>query len=160
MMVEPFPKGESMRHRVRLSAVFLLFALVATSAFAALMQHSETTIVKPEIGKRIALDRLAYKSRRFEARIPSVELQLKSAEGADPLVADWVFTSSNTDGQMHRVEMQVRLLDEAGKQIGWVVAKHPVRAAAHEEPFRVPMKVKQSVWDATRKVRIFADWLS
>lgn len=146
--------------RLRFLALFLGFAFVCGLSFAALMQHSETTIGKPVIGARVSLDRLVYKSRRFEARIPSVELQEKSPADADPLLADWVFTASNTDGQLHRVEMQIRLLDEGGKQIGWFVAKHPVRAGAREETFRVPMKVKRNVWSDTRRVRIFADWIS
>ena len=145
----------------RLPAVLLLpTVLLAPVAFAALMQHSETTIPTPEIGVRVPLSALAYRSRRFEARISSVELAAKSAPEADPLVVDWVFTAANSDGQLHRVEMQLRLLDGSGKQIGWFVAKHPVRAGAREETFRVPMKVKRAVWAETRKVRIFADWLS
>lgn len=145
----------------RLPAVLLLpTVLLAPVAFAALMQHSETTIPTPEIGARVPLSGLAYRSRRFEARISSVELAAKSSPDADPLVADWVFTAGNTDGQLHRVEMQIRLLDASGKQIGWFVAKHPVRAGAREEAFRVPMKVKRAVWAETRKVRIFADWMS
>ena len=147
-----------MAKRARVLLAILLFPAAAT--FAALMQHSETTIVTPAIGARVALDRLVYKSRRFEARVTSVEVRAKSAPDTEPLVADWTFTASNNDGQLHRVEMQIRLLDESGKQIGWFVAKHPVRAAASEETFRVPMKVKRDVWAATHRVRIFADWLS
>lgn len=149
-----------MRHR-RLPAVLLLPTFfLAAAAFAALMQHSEATIPTPEIGARVPLKGLAYRSRRFEAKISSVELAAKSSPDADPLVVDWVFTADNTDGQLHRVEMQIRLLDESGKQIGWFVGRHPVRAGAHGETFRVPMKVKRPVWSQTRKVRIFADWMS
>ena len=143
-----------------LSAVLLPAFFLAAVSFAALMQHSEATIPTPEIGARVPLSGLVYRSRRFEARISSVELVAKSAPDADPLAAAWVFTAGNSDGQLHRVEMQIRLLDESGKQIGWFTAKHPVRAGARDETFRIPMKVKRAVWGQTRKVRIFADWLS
>jgi hypothetical protein len=138
----------------------IIVSFVAAAAFAGLMHHSETTISLPAAGEKVALQRLVYKSRRFQASVTSVSLERKSEEGADPVLADWVFTASNTDGQIHRVEMQIRLLDESGKQVGWSVAKHPVRAAASGETFVVPMKVKADVWGATKKVRIFADWIT
>jgi hypothetical protein len=134
--------------------------LAAGFAFAALMQHTETTIPIPEGGVATPLKSLSYKSRRFEASITSVTIQVKSEEGAAPALVAWEFTASNTDGQMHRVEMQLRLQDESGKQIGWATAKHPVRAGASGETFTVSMKVKADVWRAAKKVRIFADWIS
>ena len=138
----------------------VVLSLVSGVAFAALMQHTETTIAIPAPGEATSLKGLSYKSRRFEASIGSVTLQSKSAEGADPVLVDWGFTASNTDGQVHRVEMQVRLLDESGKQIGWATGKYPVRAGASGEAFSVPMKVKADVWRNAKKARIFADWLS
>ena len=106
------------------------------------------------------LQGLSYKARRFEAKVTALTVAVKSAEGADPVLVDWTFTASNTDGQIHRVEMQVRLLDDAGKQIGWSTGKHPVRAGASGQTFTVPMKVKADVWRAAKKARIFADWIS
>ena len=141
-------------------AVVLALVLASGAAFAALMQHSETTIPIPEGGVLTSLKSLSYKSRRFEASIATVTLTVKSEEGADPALVDWTFTGSNTDGQVHRVEMQVRLLDESGKQIGWATGKYAVRAGASGEPFTISMKVKADVWRAAKKARIFADWLS
>ena len=146
-------------NRARLAGAVVL-SLLSSSAFAALMQHSETTIPLPQGGVTTSLKSLSYKSRRFEASIPSVTVQVKSEEGADPMRVDWNFSSSNTDGQAHRVEMQVRLLDESGKQIGWATGKYPVRAGANGQTFTIPMKVKADVWRAAKKVRIFADWIS
>lgn len=138
----------------------VVLSLASGVALAALMQHSETTVAIPAAGELTPLGGLSYKARRFEASIRTLTLQVKSAEGADPVLVDWGFTANNTDGQMHRVEMQVRLLDESGKQIGWATAKHPVRAGASGEAFSVPMKVKAEVWRAAKKARIFADWIS
>lgn len=138
----------------------VVLSLVSGVALAALMQHSETTVAIPTPGALTPLGGLSYKARRFEASIRTLTLEVKSAEGADPVLVDWGFTANNTDGQMHRVEMQVRLLDESGKQIGWATAKHPVRAGASGEAFSVPMKVKADVWRAAKKARIFADWIS
>ncbi len=136
----------------------VLIGLVAVGLHAGLMLHTETTIVRPEMNQDILLSKLVYKAR-FEANVSSVRLVPKSEEGADPLVADWVFTGSNTDGQVHRLEMQIRLLDEAGKQIGWFAGKHPLASGTHDQRFSVPMKVKSEVWRATKRVRIFADWI-
>jgi hypothetical protein len=138
----------------------VVLSLASGVALAALMQHSETTIAIPVPGELKPLGGLSYKTRRFEASIRTVTLQVRSAEGADPVLVDWDFTANNSDGQMHRVEMQVRLLDDAGKQIGWATGKHPVRAAASGEAFSISMKVKADVWRAAKKARIFADWIS
>jgi hypothetical protein len=137
-----------------------ILSLVSGVAFAALMQHSETTIPIPSAGEVTPLQGLSYKARRFEAKITALTVEVKSPEGSDPALVDWTFTGSNTDGQMHRVEMQIRLLDDAGKQIGWSTGKHPVRAGASGETFTVRMKVKADVWRAAKKARIFADWIS
>ncbi|MDQ5859085.1 MAG: hypothetical protein M3542_12525 [Acidobacteriota bacterium] len=138
----------------------VVLSLTSGVAFAALMQHSETTIPLPASGEATPLKGLSYKSRRFEASITSLTVKVKSAEGADPALADWVFTASNTDGQVHRVEMQIRFLDESGKQIGWSTGKYAVRAGASGMTFPIAMKVKANVWRAAKKVRIFADWIS
>jgi hypothetical protein len=145
---------------VKIARVFaggLVLALGPLVLLGGLMLHTETTIAPPSPGETVALQRLVYRAR-FEARVSSVRLERRTEEGADPLVAQWIFAGSNTDGQVHRVEMQVRLLDEAGKQIGWFVAKHPLAAGAREQSFAVPMKVKAEVWKATKRVRIFAFW--
>ncbi|MBC8646246.1 MAG: hypothetical protein H7X85_03730 [Thermoanaerobaculia bacterium] len=141
-------------------SAFLLLLLGPLLLFAALMLHTETRIPIPSDAEPVALERLVYKSRRFEAAVTSVRLEQVSAEGADPLIARWVFTGSNNDGQVHRLEMQIRLLDDTGKQISWFVAKHPLAAGAREQVFSVPMKVKADLWKKAAKVRIFADWIT
>lgn len=133
-------------------------SLWAVLLFAGLMLHTETTIPVPEANQEILLQRLIYKAR-FEAKVTSVRIVPRSESDVDPLVADWVFAGSNSDGQVHRLEMQIRLLDGAGKQIGFFVAKHPLAAGAHDQKFSVPMKVELRVWRATETVRIFADWI-
>ncbi|MDQ5856820.1 MAG: hypothetical protein M3542_00890 [Acidobacteriota bacterium] len=138
----------------------VLLSLAAGVALASLLQHSETTIPVPAAGEATPLDGHSYKSRRFETSISSVTVRMKSEKGADSVLADWVFAANNTDGQLHRVEMQVRFLDESGKQIGWSTGKYAVRAGASGEAFPIAMKVKADVWRAAKKVRIFADWLS
>jgi hypothetical protein len=138
----------------------LLLLLGPLLLLAGLMLHTETTISIPEENETVHLERLIYKSRRFEAAVTSVRLELQSGQEADPLAARWVFTGSNNDGQVHRLEMQIRLLDEAGKQVSWFVAKHPLAAGARDQSFSVPMKVKSDDWKRARKVRIFADWIT
>jgi len=145
---------------LRVFSAFVLFTFAPLLLLAGLMLHTETTISVPEGSDPIPLTRLVYKSRRFEAAVTSVQLQRESSEGADPLIAKWLFTGSNNDGQVHRLEMQIRLLDEEGKQIAWFVAKHPLAAGARDQAFSVPMKVKAEVWSRAKRVRIFADWIT
>ena len=133
--------------------------LVAAAAFAALMQHSETTIPMPAASEKIALEKLEYRAR-FVASIDSLTLEMKSGADADPVVTDWVFSGSNTDGQAHRVELVVRLLDDAGKQVGIASAQRILPPGAHDFAVTVSAKVKADAWKAARKARIFADWRS
>jgi hypothetical protein len=137
----------------------LALSLLAAALFAGLMQHSETTIPVPAAGEKTSLEKLEYRAR-FVASIDSVTLQTKSEAGADPLVADWVFTGSNTDGQAHRVELVVRLLDENGKQLGVFSATRVLPPGARAMELTVTTKVKADAWSAARKARIFADWRS
>ena len=127
------------------------------------MLHTETTIVIPDT-ERSGADRAGAPRVQIAAIRGCGDLGPARAgvgrEGADPLVARWVFTGSNNDGQVHRLEMQVRLLDDTGKQIAWFVAKHPLAAGAHDQVFSVPMKVKAEVWKKATAVRIFADWIT
>jgi len=137
----------------------LVLSLIAAASFAALMQHSETTIPMPAPGEKTPLEKLEYRAR-FVASVESVTVQVKSDAGADPVVVDWIFTGSNTDGQAHRVELVVRLLDEAGKQTGLYSATKIVPPGAHDFSMSVPTKVKAEAWASARKARIFADWRS
>ncbi len=136
----------------------LAFSFVAAAAFAALMQHSETTIPVPAAGEKTPLEKLEYRAR-FVASIDSVTLQVKDA-AADPVVVDWVFIGSNTDGQAHRVEVAVRLLDESGKQLEVFSTTRVLPPGAHGMELTLTTKVKADAWSAARKARIFADWRS
>jgi hypothetical protein len=138
---------------------FAVLSLAAALALASLMYHSETTIPMPPPGEKTPLRRLEYRAR-FVASIDSVTLQMKSEAGADPVIAEWVFTGSNTDGQAHRVELVVRLLDDARKQIGVYSATRILPAGAHDVGLTLPTEVKAGVWSAARRARIFADWRS
>lgn len=137
-----------------------LFALaLAAPVLASLMLHTETTIPKPVSDETAILGGLVYKAR-FEAKVTAVRLAVKSEAGADPLVAEWIFTGSNSDGQMHRLDMQVRLLDENGKQICVFGARYPLGPGARDASFSVPMKVGAAVWGATKKIQIWPNWIT
>ncbi len=146
--------------RTRVASSFLLwFGFLSAVAFAALMQHSETTIPVPVPGEKVALAKLEYRAR-FVASIDAVTLELASPETADPVVAEWTFMGSNTDGQVHRVEVSVRLLDEAGSQLAVFSTRAILPAGASGKQISLKTKVKPEVWKATKKTRIFADWMS
>lgn len=131
---------------------------VSTVALAGLMLHSETTIPIPAPGEKTALAKLEYRAR-FIASINSVTLELASAEGSDTVV-EWSFLGSNTDGQVHRVSIALRLLDEAGSQIALFNGRGILSAGARDQKVSVSTKVKPEIWKAAKKVRIFADWMS
>ena len=136
-----------------------LGVLTSGALLGALMQHSEVTIPIPAAGERVPLEKLEYRAR-FVASINAVTLELATSEKADPVAVEWTFLGSNTDGQAHRVELAVRLLDESGSQIGVYRTKAILPAGASGRQIRLSMKVKPDVWSAAKKARIFADWMS
>lgn len=127
---------------------------------APLMYRAQTVIDVPEPGKDVALSRLSYKANAFEAKLVSVRLEPKGAADANPYVATWTFLGSNNDGQMHKVEIWVRLLDSSGKQIAMFSGKSVLAPAARDHPCVVEMQIKPETWNAVKSVRIVADWLS
>jgi hypothetical protein len=143
----------------RKAACVTVLSFAAAVAFAALMHHSETTIPLPAAGEKTTLQRLEYRAR-FVASIDSVTLRTKSEPGSDPVVTEWVFTGSNTDGQAHRVEIVVRLLNEAGGQVGVYSTRRVLPAWAHAIEISLATKVRPDAWSSAKKVRIFADWMS
>jgi hypothetical protein len=136
-----------------------VLSLVAGLSLASLMQHSETTILVPPPDQKTTLTRLEYRAR-FVASIDSVTLLMRSEAGAAPVVAEWVFAGSNTDGQAHKVEIVVRLLNEAGEQVGVYSTRRVLPPGAHSIEISLAMKVPPDVWSSAKKARIFADWMS
>ena len=133
--------------------------LLAVIALGALMHRTQTVIDVPPPGEDVALSALSYKSSAFEAKISGVRLEVKDA-GADPVQAEWRFVGSNSDGQQHRVEIVVRLLDGSGKQLDTFEKSFFLVGGAHDQACPVPMRVSASHWKAVKSARIVTDWLS
>lgn len=147
------------RHRTLAGSAMVAY-FVAATALGALMLRTQTTIPMPPRDEKTALSKLAYKPRRFEASVTSVTLKVTSEPDVEPVLAQWIFGASNTDGNVHRVDLQVSLLGESGKRLGWFTAKHPLPAGASDQTFVVPMKVKAAVLAAAKTVHIRADWIN
>jgi hypothetical protein len=141
--------------------VYLTLLVVVPIVFAApLMMRKQTVISLPEPGKVEPLYGLSYKANAFEAKVTSVKLTLTSAEDADPVVGEWTFLGSNSDGQMHKVEIYTRLLDESGTQIAVASKVCMIGGGYQDFPCHVDLKVKAAEWKATKSVRIVTDWQS
>ena len=54
----------------------------------------------------------------------------------------------------------VRLLNEGGEQVGFFSTKRVLPPAARGLEILLTTKVKPDVWNAAKRVRIFADWMS
>ena len=144
-------------------ALFLSLALLAVVPMAfpvPLMVRKQTVISLPEPGKEEPLYGLNYKANAFEAKVTSVKLTLTSAEDADPVVGEWTFLASNSDGQMHKVEIMTRLLDESGTQLAVASKMCMLGGGYHDYACPVELKVKAAEWKATKSLRIITDWKS
>ena len=146
-------------NRRKLSTLLgLVLAALPVALLAALMHRTQTAIDVPEPGKDVALSGLHYKGSAFEAKVSSVRLELK--EGSDPVTGQWSFVASNSDGQWHKIELFVRLLDESGNQLEYSSQHCTLAAGARDQPCVVSMKVKAEVWKATKSIKIVTDWTS
>ena len=146
---------------IRRNLALLGVLLVSASVFAIpLMHRAQTVISVPQGGEDIALYGLSYKANAFEAKLSSVKLEPKGAADADPLKARWTFVGSNNDGQMHKMEIWTRLLDESGTQLAMFSGKCVLVPGAHDQPCTVDMDIKAETWKSVKSVRIVADFLS
>jgi len=149
-----------MSARTRLTPLFLSLMAASVALAVPLMHRTQTVISVPKPGEQVTLYGLAYKAHAFEAKVTSVRLDLKSEDGADPVIGEWTFLASNSDGQMHKVEIFTRLLDENGTQIAMTSKKCMVGGGYHDYQCHVDLKVKAAEWQATKSIRIVTDWLS
>ncbi len=90
--------------------------------------------------------------------VSSVRLDLE--QGADPVKGQWTFLGSNSDGQWHKIEIFVRLLDESGNQLEYSSKRCTLAAGAKDQPCVVSTKVKAETWKATKSIKIVTDWNS
>ena len=138
--------------------VLLLWA--STSVASPLMHRAQTVISIPPPGEVVALSALHYAPKQFEAKVSSVKLTLTSTEGADPVVGEWTFLASNSDGQLHKVEIFTRLLDESGTQIVMASKVCMVNGGAHDLVCPVPLNVKAAEWAKIKSLRVVTDWMN
>jgi hypothetical protein len=124
------------------------------------MQRNQTIISIPAPGEEVALYTLAYKANAFEAKVHSVKLNLTSKEDGDPVTGDWTFVTSNTDGQLHKVEIFTRILDESGSQLGMESKKCMIGGGYKDFVCTVPLNLAAAKWKTAKSVRIVTDWLS
>ena len=140
-------------------ALVMMFVAAWMSA-SPLMERDQTVISIPAPGEEVTLHTLSYKARAFEAKIYTLKLSLTSADGADPVTGEWTFLTSNSDGQLHKVEIFTRILDESGTQLAMESKRCMIGGGYKDFVCTVPLKVKAEVWKAAKSVRIVADWQS
>jgi hypothetical protein len=139
-----------------------LIALLAVPGLllAALMMKTHTTVAMPPPGQTTDLSGLSYKAHAFEAKIESVQVDLKSAEGPSDIDASWTFLGSNTDGQMHRVEIEIRLRNAAGKQLKTFSHHFTLAPGAHDQECVLETRTSAEDWKAAKSVELVANWQS
>jgi hypothetical protein len=139
-----------------------LIALLAVPSFllAVLMLKTHTTVAMPPPGQVTEVSGLSYKAHAFEAKIESVQVDLKNGEGAADVEAEWTFSGSNTDGQMHRVEIEIRLKNAAGKQLEMFTRNFTLAPGAHDQTCVMETKTSAENWKAVHSVELVANWQS
>jgi hypothetical protein len=135
--------------------------LAASQSFATPLMHRTQTVMSiPPVGEEVTLSALTYKSKAFEAKIYAVKLEVTSAEGADNVRGEWIFYASNSDGQMHKVEIYTRILAESGEQVAVQSKMCMLNGGSQAFECKVPLKLKAADWKAAKSLRIVTDWMS
>jgi hypothetical protein len=148
-----------MKSACRAVAAVVVLLSAPLALLAGTMKQTVTAIAVPKDSAAIPLQGLIYKAW-FTAEVTTVRLDPMPAADADPVVADWRFTGSNTDGQIHRLSVTVSLVDESGNKMVSMEVKTVLRPGAKDQAWSVPMKVPAKYWKATRTIRIAVDWFS
>ena len=147
-----------MANRPRFALAMMLLA--AWMSASPLMQRNQTVISIPPPGEVVTLHTLSYKARAFEAKVYSVKLTITSEDGADPVVGEWTFLTSNNDGQLHKVEIFTRILDESGTQLAMESRRCMIGGGYHDFACTVPLNMKAADWKSAKSVRVVTDWQS
>ena len=141
--------------------VLPVLLLAASQSFATpLMQRNQTIISMPAPGEEVTLYTLSYKANAFEAKVYTAKLTLTSKEDGDPVTGEWTFLSSNNDGQLHKVELFTRILDESGTQLAVESKKCMIGGGYKDFVCTVPLSMPAAKFKAAKSVRVVADWLS
>jgi hypothetical protein len=149
-----------MKNACRVVSAAVVLLSVPLALLASNMKQTVTAITVPKDTATIRLQDLSYGADLFTAEVKTVRLDPMPAANADPVKADWVFTGSNTDGQIHRVSITLTLMDESSNRMESFGTKVILAAGAKDKTWSVHMKVPAKVWTATRTIRIAADWFS
>jgi hypothetical protein len=146
-----------MKRACRAVAPAVVLLSLPLALLASTMKQTVTAIAVPKDSATIPLRDLVYRLGGT-AEVKAVRLDPMPAAGADPVEADWVFTGSNADGQIHKVSIRLTLMDESGKKMDSFDAKTVLRPGGKDQSWSVHMKAPAKVWTATRTIHIAAVW--
>jgi hypothetical protein len=146
-----------MKRACRAVAPAVVLLSVPLALLASAMKQTVTAIPVPKDSATIPLRDLVY-TLGGKAEVKTVRLDPMPALGADPVEADWVFTGSNADGQIHKVSIKLTLMDEGGKRMDSFDAMTVLRPGGKDQSWSIHMKAPAKSWTATRAIHIAAVW--
>jgi hypothetical protein len=147
-----------MKSACRAVAPAVVLLSVPLALLASTMKQTVTAIAVPKDSATIPLRDLVY-TLGGKAEVKTVRLDPMPAAGADPVEADWVFTGSNADAQIHKVSVKLTLIDESGNRMDSFDTKTVLRPGGKDQFWSVHMKAPAKVWTATRTIHILVLWL-
>jgi hypothetical protein len=146
-----------MKRTCRAVAPAVVLLCVPLALLASTMKQTVTAIAVPKDDAEIPLRDLVY-TLGGKAEVKTVRLVPMPPANADPVEADWVFTGSNADAQIHKVSIKLTLMDEGGKRMDSFDVKMVLRPGGKDQSWSVHMKAPSKVWTATRTIQIAAVW--
>lgn len=148
-----------MKSTCRAVAPAVVLLSVPLALLASTMKQTVTAIAVPRDSATIPLRDLVY-TLGGKAEVKTVRLDPMPATGADPVEADWIFTGSNADGQIHKISVRLTLMDESGNRMDSFDVKTVLRPGGKDQSWSVRMKAPAKVWTATRAIHIAVVWFT
>jgi len=152
-----------MKQWVSIVVVFFAAAMMTApvpSPATGTMKMTGASFPLPTNSEPVRLSTLSYGGIGGFVEVTSVQLQLVSKGGEDPVRAVWAFTASNGKPQLRRVRVSVYLLDTAKKRIACAKKTKLLKSNKADQEFVVKMKVKKATWDRAERVFVRVDFLS
>lgn len=146
-----------------LTWIVLLFLAAPAFLLAGSVMKMAISYIEPFPSESVDVPLKGLDYGRWSKKVTSVQLKVKSKEGADPVFSEWTFAGSNSSGQNQRINLICTLLDENDKPIASARKTVFLKAGADGQKDTLKMKVRLKVWETAKrsnKVKIQAEFVT
>jgi hypothetical protein len=141
-----------------LAIIVTVGTAVVSSAVAAEMKLTQTTLPMPAEGEVVELIGLHY-GISAPSDITTFAYETKDGKKNDQVVTLWTFTGSNKSEKARRVDVTIWLLNEIGERVAEAEEMVTLDAGAENQRFKIKLKVTPEALQGTKLVNVQANWV-